>query len=295
MSMSISVSTQELAELINVHLGELLEKDPAWQVLDSPISGRGIFATRDIAVGEVILREHAILAGPTANMSSTLNTCCVCYCLLEGSDEEIMCKNGCTMPVCDKCITSDRHAMECLLFRKWKPKDTTKINRHALRIVSIIRCFRLNELQRKLLYALQANADKYYMKEVLNASNCFEYFPKESDMLDYFYRTICAYNTNAFEGRSCVGGHEVLVRALFPLAGLLNHKCTPNANHHFEDGETIVLTAARPIAKGEEIVMAYAKLLWSTLARRVFLAMTKQFICSCERCCDPTVSVKAIN
>lgn len=290
MAMPISASTQELAELINVHLDDLLEKDPAWQVLDSPISGRGIFARRDIATGEIILKERAILAGPTANSSSKLNTCCVCYCGLEGSDQEIMCKNGCTMPVCDRCITSEKHKMECQLFRKWRPKDNTKISRESLRIVSIIRCFFLNELQRKLLYALQANADKYYMKEVEKAAACFEHFPKEPDMLNYFYRTICAYNTNAFEGRSNVGGHEVLVRALFPLAGLLNHQCTPNANHHFEDGETIVITAARPIAQGEEIVTTYTKLLWSNLARRMFLAMTKHFVCSCERCLDPTVS-----
>lgn len=290
MSMTISASTQELAELINVHLGEFSENDAAWQVKDSPISGRGIFARRDIAAGEIILRERALLAGPTANLSSKLNTCCVCYCRLKGTDEEMMCHNGCSMPVCDKCTTSDRHAMECQLFRKWHPKDTKAINRHSLRIVCIIRCFFLNELQRKLLYALQANPDKYYMLEIQRAAECFEYFPKESDMLDYFYRTVCAFNTNAFEGRSCVDGHEVLIRALFPLAGLLNHQCTPNANHHFESGETIVITAARPIAQGEEIVSTYTKLLWSTLARKVFLAMTKQFICTCNRCWDPTVS-----
>ncbi|TMW44033.1 hypothetical protein DOY81_010886, partial [Sarcophaga bullata] len=85
----------------------------------------------------------------------------------------------------------------------------------------------------------------------------------------------------------------VLIRALFPLAGLLNHLCTPNANHHFENGETIVISAARPIAKGEEIVTSYTKLLWSTMARKVFLAMTKHFMCNCDRCLDPTVPLLA--
>lgn len=289
--MPITASTQELADLINVHLGkEFLEKNPCWKVADSPISGRGIFATRDIKAGEVIFREHALLAGPTANKSSKLNTCCVCYCRLEGNDHEIMCSKGCTLPVCDGCIDSERHAKECELFRKWIPKDTSKVNRHSLRIVSVIRCFFLNELQRKLLYALQANPDKYYMVEVQRASACFKYFPKEQDMLDYFYRTICAFNTNAYEGNSCVDGHQVLIRALFPLAGMMNHQCTPNANHHFDNGETIVITAARPIKQGEEIVTSYAKLLWGTLARKVFMGMTKQFMCSCPRCEDPTVS-----
>ncbi|EDW43951.1 GM18905 [Drosophila sechellia] len=34
--------------------------------------------------------------------------------------------------------------------------------------------------------------------------------------------------------------------------------------------------------------MSYAKLLWSTLARKIFLGMTKHFICKCVRCQDPT-------
>lgn len=292
MSMKITASVEELAELINVHLGpEFLEENPAWKILDSPISGRGLFATRDINTGEVILREPALLAGPKAGQSVKLNTCCVCYCLLEGSDSELMCPKGCTLPVCSTCTDSERHQMECKLFRKWKPKDASKISRPALRIVSIVRCLSLNEQQHKLLYALQANPDKYYKAEVQMASECFEDFIQIPDILNYFYRTICAFNTNAFEGNSRVDGHEVLIRALFPLAGLMNHQCTPNANHHFDSGETIVITAARPIKQGEEIVTTYTKLLWSTLARNTFMVLTKQFMCSCPRCQDPTVSI----
>ncbi|TMW43821.1 hypothetical protein DOY81_011100, partial [Sarcophaga bullata] len=223
MSLPIRASTQKLAHLINVHLGDLVEENPVWQILDSPLAGRGIFATRDIPAGEIILRERALLAGPTANLSSKLNTCCVCYCGLEGLESEHLCKNGCSMPVCDKCSSCDKHAAECELLRKWQPKDTTKVNRNSLRIVSIIRCFALNEQQRQLLYALQANTDRHYMQEIRKAADCFEDFPKDPKIVDYFFRTICVYNTNAFEGSNKVNGHEVLIRALFPLAGLLNH------------------------------------------------------------------------
>lgn len=288
MTTSKKISLQELSELIDVHLGEFLEKEANWEVLDSPISGRGIFARRYISVGEIIFREHALLVGPTANSSCKLNTCCVCYCCLEGNDQQMMCKNGCTMPICSSCCTSEKHLIECLEFRKWQPKDNLKINRHSMRIISINRSIFLNDLQLKLLYALQANPDKYYMLEIQKAAKCFELFPAEK--ISSFYRITCAVNTNAFESKSCVQGHEVLLRALFPVAGLMNHQCTPNANHHFEDGETIVVTAARAIAQGEEIVTSYTKLLWSTLARQVFLAMTKKFTCACARCLDPTVS-----
>lgn len=289
--MTISASTQELAELIYLNLGDLRPREPAWRVADSPISGRGIFATRDIAAGEELFREHTLLVGPTAHRSTNLRTCTLCYCLIPGdTDLDALCPAGCGLPVCPECRSSDRHQLECKLFRKWQPLETERIEPRALRILSVVRCFFLDEPQRKLLYAMQANADRYYMKEVQRAAECFRHFPKEQDMLDYFYRTICAFNTNAFESRSHVGGHEVLVRALFPLAGLLNHQCTPNAAHHFEDGETIVVCSTERIPSGAEITMSYAKLLWSTLARKMFLGMTKHFMCHCVRCQDPTVS-----
>ncbi|ALC49538.1 maker344 [Drosophila busckii] len=301
--MSISASTQELAELIDAHLGALRPAAPAWRVADSPISGRGIFATRDIAAGEQLFQERTLLVGPTAHRGRNLKNCIHCYHSPSGKaadaaadDAAALCSAGCGLPVCGDCVASTRHALECQLFRKWQPKDGSRIDPRALRILSVVRCFFLSEPQRKLLYAMQANADRYYMREVERAAECFEHFPSDPDMLEYFYRTICAFNTNAFESRFHLAGagdgagQEIVARALFPLAGMLNHQCTPNAAHHFLDGETIVVTATERIAEGQEITMSYTKLLWSTLARKIFLAMTKHFMCQCPRCQDPTVS-----
>uniref|UniRef100_A0A1B0ALY7 SET domain-containing protein n=1 Tax=Glossina palpalis gambiensis TaxID=67801 RepID=A0A1B0ALY7_9MUSC len=284
------VTIPELAELIDLHLSDSDTdiKNPSWRVLDSSISGRGIFAVRDIEESEIIFRERALLAGPTAHKNSKLNTCCVCYCQLTGNDTDILCKLGCSMPVCENCSISERHRRECETFRRWKPKDLSKVNPHSLRIVTVMRCIFLNEEERKLLISLQANSDKYYRVEVQRAADCFQCFPKQPEMLEWFYRTICVLNTNAFEGRSNVGNHEVFVRALFPLAGLMNHRCVPNATHSFENGETIIVRAARAIARGEEIVTTYAHILWSNLARKIFLGLTKHFMCQCQRCLDPT-------
>ncbi|XP_061394147.1 SET domain-containing protein SmydA-8-like [Musca vetustissima] len=287
MSLKSNISTVDLANLINAHLGsEYLKEQPSWQVFDSPISGRGIFASRDIAPGEVILKDRALVVGPrgTLDTSNSKTSCVVCYRQLE-----VMCKNGCGLPICSECSQGNRHATECELFRRWKPKDATKINSHILRLVSIVRCFFLNDLQRKLFLSLQPHSDKYYMLELQKATACFEHFPKDREMLEYFYHSICVFNTNAFDGGSQKGfENEGRVRALFPLAAMLNHQCRPNAEHHFENPETIVVTAVRPIKQGEEIVTSYTKLLWSTMTRKMFLKMTKHFECCCERCLDPT-------
>ncbi|XP_075158480.1 SET and MYND domain containing, arthropod-specific, member 8 isoform X4 [Haematobia irritans] len=287
--MTSPLSTPELAECINEHLGpKLLENNRCWKILDSPLSGRGVFAARDISPGEEILRDVALLAGPKVSDATNLNTCIVCCTQLQGQDEEIMCTKGCTMPICSKCNDSQRHSKECELLRHWKPKDTKKLNFHCIRIISLVRCFFLGELQRKLLFTLQSNTDKFYRAELIKAADCFENFPRERDMLEHFYRTICIFNTNSFEGNCRVDGNEVGLRALFPLASLINHQCTPNASHHFENTETIVITATRPIRQGEEIVISYTKLLWGNLTRKMFLFMTKHFMCSCQRCLDPT-------
>ncbi|XP_017489785.1 PREDICTED: protein msta-like, partial [Rhagoletis zephyria] len=282
------IPTTEVAKLLDLHLGDTRDADPNWQVIDSPISGRGVFARRDIKRGELIFREKTLLNGPTASKDTLLNTCAVCFRLLEGPMEEVLCAAGCSLPICKACQQSGRHDMECKLFRFWVPKDTTRINPHSLRILSVMRCYFLIPEKRRLLLSMQANNDKYYFREVERAAECFKNFPKDKATLDFFYRTVCIYNTNAFEGRSIVDGYETSVRALYALAGLLNHNCTPNVSHHFENGQTIVVTAARDIAQGEEITATYTKILWSTYARQWFLCGTKHFICACKRCLDPT-------
>ncbi|XP_036232017.2 SET domain-containing protein SmydA-8 isoform X2 [Bactrocera oleae] len=281
-----AIPTAEVAQLIDLHLSDLLEQNPNWQVVDSPISGRGVFARRDIKRGELIFRERTLLNGPTASKDTVLNTCAICFRLLD--EDKALCSAGCTLPICVACQQSGAHDMECKLFRYWVPKDTTRINPFALRILSVMRCYFLCPEKRRLLLAMQANPDKYYMREVQRAAECFENFPKDKQTLGFFYRTVSVYNTNAFEGRSNVDGHETSVRALFALAGLMNHNCTPNVSHHFENAQTIVVTAARDIAQGEELTATYTKILWSTFARQLFLRGTKHFICSCKRCLDPT-------
>lgn len=68
----------------------------------------------------------------------------------------------------------------------------------------------------------------------------------------------------------------------------MNHQCVPNVRYKFDDKQVMIVQAAKRIAKDEEIYTSYLQLFWSTLSRRLQLKATKDFMCSCPRCQDPT-------
>lgn len=354
----------ELARLIDLHLADLRDPEPNWTIGPSKVAGRGVFATRDIQQGEIIFRERALVVGPTARKGSILNTCVCCHKLLGVKD--FLCKNKCTLPVCDKCADSPEHQNECQLYQRWQPMDMKQINANrnrnmtmdtttttngvssngkhsngslkvngngkdkmkvngngstadeeehnnhnksdqhenseddayppvnsmSLRLLTAIRVFFLNEDQRALINAMQANNDRGYRQEIIKAAQCFRKFPTTDKLfMDRLFRIVGVCNTNAFETPCKVGDHETLLRGLFPLTAVMNHECTPNASHYFGKTCQVLVRAARFIPKGGEITTTYTKILWSNLTRCIFLRMTKNFICDCVRCNDNTVSI----
>jgi len=113
--------------------------------------------------------------------------------------------------------------------------------------------------------------------------------PNEEQM--ELMRRICGvFNTNSFE--VVVTGDRkstVSLRGLYPMGALQNHCCIPNTRHHFDDQQRLHVSAAMPIATGDEFTMSYTDLLWDTSHRRQFLKATKLFSCECRRCADPLV------
>lgn len=111
--------------------------------------------------------------------------------------------------------------------------------------------------------------------------------PSEEQMA-LMKRTCGVFNTNSFEV-VVVGDHATSLRGLYPMGALQNHCCVPNTRHHFDDQQRLYVSAALPIAAGEELTMSYTDLLWDTWSRRRFLKATKYFSCACSRCSDPSV------
>lgn len=120
--------------------------------------------------------------------------------------------------------------------------------------------------------------------------------------------TLLSHQVNAFE----VGEG---LRALYDVAFLLSHDCTPNTSHSDDERRVLSLRASVAIPRGRPITLSYAytiqvrpgpalrpRLVTSrlrlnrlfrclpqgTLKRREHLKESKFFDCCCPRCSDPT-------
>lgn len=68
----------------------------------------------------------------------------------------------------------------------------------------------------------------------------------------------------------------------------MNHSCVPNIRYTYDHQQIMTCRASKPIKKGEQIFNSYTKVLWGTNQRRMHLYYSKNFLCKCERCVDPT-------
>jgi len=82
------------------------------------------------------------------------------------------------------------------------------------------------------------------------------------------------------------------LRGLYPLAAMMNHACTPNTRHGYDEKQKMTVRATTLIPVGSEVTSSYTSLLWGTAARRHHLKITKHFLCTCPRCRDPQVKYR---
>lgn len=97
-------------------------------------------------------------------------------------------------------------------------------------------------------------------------------------------------DANCFETIKSCNRNSISLKGLYPVAAFMNHCCVPNTMHNFNENLQMIVKAALPIYKGQEITTTYTHLIWPTLLRQNHLVTSKQFICACKRCCDPHVS-----
>ncbi|KAB0797473.1 hypothetical protein PPYR_08466 [Photinus pyralis] len=276
----------ELNYLITEHLkcSKIYEENAPWVIKNSNIGGRGLFANRDIEIGEVIYRDNAIILGPRSSMLCPM-VCVSCY-----SQENLYpCSRNCGLPICsEKCENSDVHFQECQLLVGWKRECLyQEINSSLMKCLTPIRSLLLADNKKLLLNLLKSHhgAQHGYEVDILKGKLGLNFKEEEENLMRL---TCTVLDANSFE--VTVGNEEGRsgLRGLYPLSSLMNHSCSPNTMHNFDKHRNMIVKAAVFIEKGQELFHSYTRLIWGTPVRRTHLERTKHFFCTCSRCNDPT-------
>lgn len=88
-------------------------------------------------------------------------------------------------------------------------------------------------------------------------------------------------------------GHELPISqppelVVYEIGSFFEHNCRANCSKTFTDDGDLVIVAATDIENGDNLSICYTDPFWGAANRSQHLNESKNFICSCERCKDPT-------
>ncbi|XP_076222065.1 SET domain-containing protein SmydA-8 isoform X2 [Nomia melanderi] len=262
-----------------------------YKLAEDQILGRHYVATRNIKVGEIILKdEQPLLAGP---MYNSIPVCLGCFTALY-KDSAVPCSK-CGWPLCPDC---KEHGLECD-FTCSRRDEKVSITRFpythpSYQCINVIKTLSMKhanpEVYKKLL-SLESHTDRineeksFTFEEAAKITRFIKRFFRADDITEEeITRIVCILQVN---------GHEVPLTepphiAVYELASLIEHNCKANCSKTFTDEGGLIIHAGMPIAKGDHISICYTDALWGTANRRHYLSQTKFFDCICDRCKDPT-------
>ncbi|XP_063227189.1 SET domain-containing protein SmydA-8-like isoform X2 [Bacillus rossius redtenbacheri] len=268
-------------------------KPLCFKVCEDAVLGRHLVATRDILMGEVVLKESPLVAGPA---QITVPVCLGCYSILTAESAQPC--TACGWPMCSSnCESSSAHAPECYFTATRHGSKVSVSNfgmSHPLyQCVTVLRL--LHQRSHKpaawgKLAALESHCQqrrrtpRYEDDRVAIAQFARRFFKLDEFSEEDILRAC---------GTIQVNGHEVPLTepahiAVYDTASLLEHNCRPNCSKSFTATGGLIVRAAMPIERGQHLSICYSDALWGTASRRHHLAETKFFWCTCERCADPT-------
>lgn len=273
-----------------------------YEVATNETLGRHLRATRDIKIGEQILKEAPLILGPKV---ASAPLCLGCHRNLLAPEKRkgnyYKC-SSCSWPLCGKeCEDSPYHKAECELMSR--SNFQSKINyvpgeadrkESAYCVIMLLRCMQLKTKDPESFAKLYTLED--HLKERLETplyqvlrANLITFIKTVLGLKDWseldILRIAAILDTNTFEVRQPRERRKI--RALFPGAAMISHDCVPNMRHRFDDNMNIIFLAKRKIAKGEILSISYTQPMRSTIQRRLHLRQAKCFDCSCARCQDP--------
>lgn len=271
-------------EALQNHLSQNEENKfcDSWEIKNSSIGGRGLFATKAIPQGTLIFINRPLVIAPRADCAEE-SFCSYCY----KQRDCYPCKQ-CSLPVCsEECFTTKEHNRECnFITVNWKLKSNYPTDSSILRKILIhLRILMLNEEQFKIISILQNDIERPVFKGLDNLCSRYEIPVPQIEIMKVMDTVL---KRNAFRISNNSDKRKVSLRGLYPLSSLMNHNCVPNTRNVFRKDYSMAVYASKNIEIGEEIFTCYTGQLWCTAARRCHLYKTKKFWCKCGRCGDKT-------
>ncbi|XP_071450668.1 SET domain-containing protein SmydA-8-like isoform X2 [Hetaerina americana] len=271
------------------------ETIPNYQICTNEQVGRHLVAARDLLSGEIVLQTLPLATGPvSSNGSNCPAPCITCYQPLD--DGNIYMCPSCGWPMCsEECSVHPRHLPECVatVGTGVTFKDPTMWD-SLYDCIILLRCLSLrisSPTSWAQMEAMESHENtkrpQTHQRRSKALAALFEarfgksYGATESDIL----RIIATLEVNGMEVISA--GHSL--QAIYPVACLAEHSCTPTAFRIFgpsDEGFPLTLRAAVDIPMGVTISLTYTDSLWGTPERRTHLYYSKLFLCCCKRCSD---------
>lgn len=278
--------------------------------------GRGVFSTRSIGMGEVILsRERPFAAVLSSDESAYRAYCHNCFVSLGARRVKEKCMS-CGAHYCAKMgcgLHCEQHQRECVFTKAWKdsdlciysaaerPSDKMLFLLHAVYNGGLVFeeehplvAIKSAPLQINVqdLFDNAGHIDAAMVEENHEYASYVAKFLRDYGSLDdsqsadsslrELVKLLRYYDTNAITIRDDVASRGV-AKGIYLSVSMFNHSCAPNAVVTFE-GDCATVRATRHIDDGEELCLAYIDTALPREARRAQLRKQWRFDCACERC-----------
>lgn len=245
------------------------------------------------------MKESPLIRGPSQI------TCPVCINCLQGLEESDInsdqeCQQ-CGWPICLECKNDKRiqqiHHDECEITVSRGTKFSLKnyFNPHpTYQCLIVLRCLLLKERSPdKWNQLIQLES---HCKQRRGSPQWCNDREGVARFIPRFFKCSGRWNEDEMlkvAGIVQINGHELPLTdpphvAIYNVASLVEHSCTPNLTKSFTSKAELLLWAPNPIKKGEHLSICYSDALWGTANRQNHLLQTKMFRCECSRCNDPT-------
>lgn len=170
-------------------------EDAPWQIRESSLGGFGVFAKRNIEVGELIFLDSPVILGPRC-VDGLQEFCVNCFDVKNLK----RCRNNCGLSLCsDLCQNSFDHQRECKLIRLMSTKKLVESESlKLLKCLTPLRSLLLSEEDKDTIKHLKYHRGKNHGHEIDTLVDELSFEIKEDEK--HFLKFVCSVlDANAFE------------------------------------------------------------------------------------------------